>query len=140
MVIVLTAVVFAVIGLALGGGGTRLLLLGGSPYYLIAGLGFLLTAFLLFRRRAAALWVYALVVLGSLAWAIWEVGFDWWQLGPRGGVIILLGLWLLTPWIRRPLGFVSPTGRAIWGKRLAACTGEPPLGRCRPLFDDAGPP
>ncbi|QGJ73457.1 glucose/quinate/shikimate family membrane-bound PQQ-dependent dehydrogenase [Sinorhizobium meliloti] len=110
MVIVLTAVVFAVIGLALGGGGTRLLLLGGSPYYLIAGLGFLLTAFLLFRRRAAALWVYALVVLGSLAWAIWEVGFDWWQLGPRGGVIILLGLWLLTPWIRRPLGFVSPTG------------------------------
>ncbi|GEC40188.1 hypothetical protein EME01_42600 [Sinorhizobium meliloti] len=108
MVIVLTAVVFAVIGLALGGGGTRLLLLGGSPYYLIAGLGFLLTAFLLFRRRAAALWVYALVVLGSLAWAIWEVGFDWWQLGPRGGVIILLGLWLLTPWIRRPLGFVSP--------------------------------
>ncbi len=110
MLIVLTAIVFAVIGLALGAGGTRLLLLGGSPYYLVAGLGFLLTAFLLFRRRAAALWVYALVVLGSLAWAVWEVGFDWWQLGPRGGVIILLGLWLLTPWIRRPLGFVSPTG------------------------------
>lgn len=50
MLIVLTAIVFAVIGLVLGAGGTRLLLLGGSPYYLIAGLGFLLTAFLLFRR------------------------------------------------------------------------------------------
>ncbi|AEH77920.1 probabable glucose dehydrogenase (pyrroloquinoline- quinone) protein [Sinorhizobium meliloti SM11] len=140
MVIVLTAVVFAVIGLALGGGGTRLLLLGGSPYYLIAGLGFLLTAFLLFRRRAAALWVYALVVLGSLAWAIWEVGFDWWQLGPRGGVIILLGLWAANPMDPATPRLRQPHRRAIWGKRLAACTGEPPLGRCRPLFDDAGPP
>ncbi|MDK1384718.1 glucose/quinate/shikimate family membrane-bound PQQ-dependent dehydrogenase [Sinorhizobium sp. 8-89] len=110
MLIVLTAILFALIGLAIGAGGIRLLMLGGSPYYLLAGLGFLLTAFLLFRRQAAALWVYALVVVGSLAWAVWEVGFDWWQLGPRGGIIILLGLWLLTPWIRRPLGFVSPSG------------------------------
>ncbi|MDK1488906.1 glucose/quinate/shikimate family membrane-bound PQQ-dependent dehydrogenase [Sinorhizobium sp. 7-81] len=110
MLFVLTAVLFALIGLAIGAGGIRLLMLGGSPYYLLTGLAFLLTAFLLFRRQAAALWVYALVVVGSLAWAVWEVGFDWWQLGPRGGIIILLGLWLLTPWIRRPLGFVSPSG------------------------------
>ncbi|MGO8484674.1 hypothetical protein AB9F39_36015, partial [Rhizobium leguminosarum] len=27
-----------------------------------------------------------------------------------GVMIILLGLWLLTPWIRRPLGLRSPTG------------------------------
>ncbi|MBB4184965.1 quinoprotein glucose dehydrogenase [Sinorhizobium terangae] len=124
MLIVLTAILFALIGLAIGAGGIRLLMLGGSPYYLIAGLGFLLTAFLLFRRRPAALWVYALVVVGSLAWAVWEVGFDWWQLGPRGGVIILLGLWLLTPWIRRPLGFVSPSGEhysaAAWPLALAS--------------------
>ncbi|MCZ4089940.1 glucose/quinate/shikimate family membrane-bound PQQ-dependent dehydrogenase [Sinorhizobium psoraleae] len=110
MLIVLTAILFALIGLAVGAGGIRLLMLGGSPYYLLAGLGFLLTAVLLFRRQTAALWVYALVVVGSLAWAVWEVGLDWWQLGPRGGIIILLGLWLLTPWIRRPLGFVSPSG------------------------------
>ncbi|ACP24531.1 glucose dehydrogenase (pyrroloquinoline-quinone) protein [Sinorhizobium fredii NGR234] len=110
MPIVLTALFFALIGLALGAGGARLLLLGGSPYYLITGLAFLLAAWLLFRKNAAAIWVYTLIILGSLAWAIWEVGFDWWQLGPRGGVIILLGFWLLTPWIRRPLGFVSPSG------------------------------
>ncbi|MQW86694.1 glucose/quinate/shikimate family membrane-bound PQQ-dependent dehydrogenase [Sinorhizobium saheli] len=110
MLVVVTAIVFAVIGLATAAGGAKLVMLGGSPYYLIAGIGFLLTAILLFRRKGAALWVYTLVVVGSLAWAIWEVGFDWWQLGPRGGVIILLGLWLLTPRIRRPLGFVSPSG------------------------------
>ncbi|WEX78334.1 glucose/quinate/shikimate family membrane-bound PQQ-dependent dehydrogenase [Sinorhizobium numidicum] len=124
MVIVLTAILFALIGLAIGAGGAQLVMLGGSPYYLIAGLGFLLTAYLLFRRRAAALWVYSLLVLGSLAWAVWEVGFDWWQLGPRGGVIILLGLWLLAPWIRRPLGFVSPSGErylaSAWPLALAS--------------------
>ncbi len=112
MLILLTAIVFALIGLGLGGGGLWLILLGGSWYYAIAGLGFLITAFLLFARRGAALTVYALLIIGTLAWAIWEVGFDWWQLGPRGGVIILLGLWLLLPGIRRGLGFASPTGEA----------------------------
>lgn len=110
MLILLTAIVFALIGLGLGGGGLWLIVLGGSWYYAIAGLGFLITAFLLFARRGAALTVYALLVVGTLGWAIWEVGFDWWQLGPRGGIIILLGLWLLLPSIRRSLGFSSPTG------------------------------
>jgi quinoprotein glucose dehydrogenase len=110
MLLTLTAALFAIIGLVLTGGGGWLLSLGGSPYYLVTGLAFLVTAVLLLRRSGAALWLYALVILGSLGWAIWEVGFDWWQLGPRGGVIVLLGLWLMLPAIRRPLGFASPTG------------------------------
>jgi quinoprotein glucose dehydrogenase len=110
MLLTLTAVLFAIIGVVLTGGGGWLLSLGGSPYYLITGLAFLLTAYLLLRRSSAALWLYALIVLGSLGWAVWEVGFDWWQLGPRGGIIVLLGLWLMLPAIRRPLGIASPTG------------------------------
>jgi len=110
MLLTLTAVLFAIIGLVLTGGGGWLLSLGGSPYYLITGLAFLVTAYLLLRRSSAALWLYAVIVLGSLGWAIWEVGFDWWQLGPRGGIIVLLGLWLMLPAIRRPLGIASPTG------------------------------
>lgn len=110
MLLTLTAALIAIIGLVLTGGGGWLLSLGGSPYYLITGLAFLVTAVLLLRRSGAALWLYALVILGSLGWAIWEVGFDWWQLGPRGGVIVLIGLWLMLPAIRRPLGFSSPTG------------------------------
>ena len=112
MLLTLTAALIAIIGLVLTGGGGWLLSLGGSPYYLVTGIAFLVTAVLLFRRSAAALWLYALIILGSLAWAVWEVGFDWWQLGPRGGVIVLLGLWLMLPAIRRPLGFSSPTGTA----------------------------
>ncbi|HEX8046461.1 glucose/quinate/shikimate family membrane-bound PQQ-dependent dehydrogenase [Rhizobium sp.] len=110
MVIGITSFVLALIGLALGGGGLWLALLGGSFFYVLAGLAFLATAILLFLRKAAALWLYAIFVLAALGWAIWEVGFDWWQLGPRGGLIILIGLWLLTPWIRRPLGFRSLDG------------------------------
>jgi quinoprotein glucose dehydrogenase len=110
MAIGITSFVLAIIGLALGGGGLWLVLLGGSFFYVLAGLAFLATAILLFLRRAAALWLYAIFVLAALGWAIWEVGFDWWQLGPRGGLIILIGLWLLTPWIRRPLGFRSLDG------------------------------
>ncbi|MVA55395.1 glucose/quinate/shikimate family membrane-bound PQQ-dependent dehydrogenase [Agrobacterium vitis] len=104
MILIVTAVVFAVIGLALGGGGGYLLSLGGSPFYLIAGLAFILVALLLVMRKASALWIYGLFILGCLGWAIWEVGFDWWQLGTRGGLVIVLGFVLLLPAIRRRLG------------------------------------
>ncbi|BCH59106.1 glucose dehydrogenase [Agrobacterium vitis] len=104
MILIVTAVVFAVIGLALGGGGGYLLSLGGSPFYLIAGLAFILVALLLVMRKAAALWIYGLFILGCLGWAVWEVGFDWWQLGTRGGLVIVLGFVLLLPAIRRRLG------------------------------------
>lgn len=110
MAIRITAIIIALMGLVLAGGGAYLLSLGGSAYYLLCGLGFLITAALLIARKLLALHVYAVIVVASLIWAIWEVGLDWWQLGPRGGVIILIGMWLLTPWIRRPLGFISPTG------------------------------
>ncbi|KXF78775.1 glucose dehydrogenase [Paramesorhizobium deserti] len=113
MLINLTAILFLIIAIALGIGGSWLVALGGSWYYIIAGIGFFLTAIFLFRRSAAALWIYALVILGSLGWAIYEVGFDWWQLGTRGGVIVLLGLWLLIPWIWRRTGGVLPLAIAV---------------------------
>jgi quinoprotein glucose dehydrogenase len=115
MAITLTAVVFLLIGAALGAGGVWLVVLGGSWYYILAGLAFLITSYLLFRKRASALLVYAILVIGTLGWAIWEIGFDWWQLAPRGGVIILLGLWLLTPWIRRGLNTGADAQRTSWG-------------------------
>lgn len=105
MAVTVTAVILTLIGLALFGFGSQLVMLGGSFYYLLSGLAFLLTAVLLFKRNRAALHVYAVFIVATLAWAVWEVGFDWWQLGPRGGVIILIGLWLLVPWVRNRLAF-----------------------------------
>ncbi|PTE21939.1 membrane-bound PQQ-dependent dehydrogenase, glucose/quinate/shikimate family [Cereibacter changlensis JA139] len=98
-----TGIVFALMGLGLFIPGVWLLTLGGSAYYAVVGLAILAVAVLIFRRSAEALTVYALVIVGSLAWAIWEVGFDWWQLVPRGGVIALLGIWLYLPAMRRRL-------------------------------------
>ncbi|MBV2186795.1 MAG: glucose/quinate/shikimate family membrane-bound PQQ-dependent dehydrogenase [Rhizobium sp.] len=104
MINVFTAVVFGAFGLLLAVGGAQLVALSGSPYYLAAGIVLMITAILVIARRKEALWVHGLLILTSLGWAIFEVGFDWWQLGTRGGLIVLLGLWLMLPAVRRPLG------------------------------------
>ncbi len=100
-----TAVVLGLIGLTLAGGGAWLASLGGSWYYVIAGLTLLVTAGLVWRRDTRARGLYAALLVASIAWALWEVGLDWWPLGTRGGLIVLLGLWLMTPWAigRRPV-------------------------------------
>ncbi|UEM20678.1 glucose/quinate/shikimate family membrane-bound PQQ-dependent dehydrogenase [Skermanella mucosa] len=97
------AILLILMGLALAGGGVWLIGLGGSWYYAIAGVVLLITGYLLFRRNPAALWVYALLLLGTLAWSLWEVGFDWWPLAARGAVFVVVGLLLLLPWVTRPL-------------------------------------
>lgn len=97
------SVIFAAFGAILVLGGGWLLTLGGSPYYIVVGIGFLATAVLLFRGRVEAMAVYALTLAGTLIWAIWEIGFDWWQLAPRGGIPVFLGLLLLVPAAWRPL-------------------------------------
>jgi quinoprotein glucose dehydrogenase len=99
----ITAIVLILAGLYLAAGGGWLVVLGGSPYYVITGAALILTGVLLFRASAAAVWLYALILLGTLIWAITEVGLDFWPLAPRGGVLVVLGVWLLTPWIGRDL-------------------------------------
>lgn len=95
----ITIVLVAIMGLGLLAGGAWLEALGGSVYYLIAGIMLLLTSWLLGRRRAEALWVYAALLAGTMAWAIWEAGLDFWSLAPRGDVLVPLGLWLMLPFI-----------------------------------------
>ncbi|SDO24277.1 glucose/quinate/shikimate family membrane-bound PQQ-dependent dehydrogenase [Vreelandella arcis] len=95
--------ILLIAGLALAIGGGKLLSLGGSAYYLIAGVGVMVSGVLLALRKGAALWLYALILLATLAWALWEVGLDWWQLVPRVAIPCLIGIVLLLPWWRKPL-------------------------------------
>ncbi|WP_207477784.1 glucose/quinate/shikimate family membrane-bound PQQ-dependent dehydrogenase [Arenibaculum pallidiluteum] len=95
---IVTFLLLLAVALYLVIGGAWLAVLGGSWFYLLAGLAFAATAVLVLRRNPAARAVYAGIILVTLAWALWEVGLDWWQLGTRGGLVVLLGLWLLTPW------------------------------------------
>jgi membrane-bound PQQ-dependent dehydrogenase (glucose/quinate/shikimate family) len=77
-------------------GGARLLTLGGSPYYLLAGTTLLVVAALLARGRRAAVWLYVLLVVATLAWAVAEVGGHRWGLVARlVAPLVLLGLLLL---------------------------------------------
>jgi len=94
--------------------GGKLLLLGGSPFYVVIAIGLLLTAIALFKNKKIALSIYAILMWLVVAWTIYEVGFDKWQWIPRGDIIGLLGVWLALPWIVRPLskaqGAAKPAG------------------------------
>ncbi|PWC28527.1 glucose/quinate/shikimate family membrane-bound PQQ-dependent dehydrogenase [Teichococcus aestuarii] len=117
----LLAILLALLGLAALGGGLWLIVLGGSWYYSLAGAAMLGTAWLLWRRRPAALLLYALLTLATLVWAVWEAGLDWWPLAARGDVIFVLGALLLTPWVTRALGEPGEARRvsALRGSGLA---------------------
>lgn len=80
---VATGILVLSIGLALAAGGGVLASLGGSLYYLFSGLALTASGVLLLLRHGAAIWLYFGVLLGTLLWAIAEVGFAPWPLVPR---------------------------------------------------------
>ncbi len=86
------AVILAAIGAVLAVGGAWLLSLGGSPYYLVAGLGLVAAGVLLVRLRLVGVWVYSAIFVATLAWALWEAGLNGWALVPRivGPYVLLL--------------------------------------------------
>jgi quinoprotein glucose dehydrogenase len=102
--LIVAVALVAVFGIALIIGGAMLIGLGGSWYYLIAGLLLGGVSVLLFKRRPAALALYALLIFATLIWSLWEAGLDWWPLAARGDILFLTGLFLLTPWIMGALG------------------------------------
>lgn len=106
----LTWAFFVLAGLYLGIGGAWLVVVGGTPYYVVAGVVMLVVAWLIRRRSALALWLYALTLIATLIWAVVEAGFDFWALAPRLDVLVLVGIWLLLPFVFRR--FRSPARQA----------------------------
>ncbi len=87
----------ALLGAAILYYGGQLALAGGSPFYVVMALGLLIAGLQLMRRRQSGLWIYALTLVVSFGWTLYEVGFDKWQWIPRGALIIFLGLLLCLP-------------------------------------------
>jgi quinoprotein glucose dehydrogenase len=111
-------VLFTLLGLVLGAGGGWLLMLGGSPYYLVAGVALIASGLLLFRVSPLGAVVYLLLFLGTLVWAVWEVGLNGWALVPRviaPAVLMLLVLAILPALHRRGgrLALVGLAGLAV---------------------------
>ncbi|BBC71973.1 glucose dehydrogenase [Altererythrobacter sp. B11] len=89
----------ALIGTVLTIGGGWLVILDGSPYYLLAGLAMLASGILLFRQRLLGGWVYIAVFAATVIWAFWEVGANGWALVPRliAPLVLLIAVVLVMP-------------------------------------------
>jgi quinoprotein glucose dehydrogenase len=117
----LLTVFLVLIGGALVWLGAQLILAGGSLYYAPAGGALLATAWALWKQSSIVLRIYAGLWIATLIWALWESGLNGWALAARLGLLTGIGLWLLTPWVRRSLG-VTPTtalSRSLLGLVLA---------------------
>lgn len=99
----ITALLISAIGLPMIWYGAELALLGGSPYYVCAGILMSISAIELWRAQRRGFYVFAAALLLTLAWSVYEAGTEFWLVGSRIWIVGLLSLWLCTPWIRRPL-------------------------------------
>ncbi|WP_010629895.1 membrane-bound PQQ-dependent dehydrogenase, glucose/quinate/shikimate family [Halomonas sp. KM-1] len=73
------AIVLLLLGLAMSLGGAYLIYLGGTFYFLLAGIGTLVAAVMLKLGLPAGVWVYAATVAGTFLWSLWEIAMKGWM-------------------------------------------------------------
>lgn len=106
------AVALGAFGLLMAVGGAKLAMLGGSLYYLPAGIACAVAAVLIWMRRPLGATLYGAFLLATLAWALWEAGADGWALAPRLIAPAVAGLMFGTPWLARVLRGRDSAGNA----------------------------
>ncbi len=111
----LVGIIVALVGLALGAGGAYLATLGGSWYYLVAGVLMLIAGIQLFRGRVSGAAIYGVVFVGTFLWAAWESGLNYWRWIPRLDVVLILAILvaLVTPALKD--GPTRKTGFSLAG-------------------------
>jgi quinate dehydrogenase (quinone) len=96
------ALVLLAAGLFFVIGGAKLITLGGSRYFVVAGVALLASAVQIARGRVSGAVIFALTFLGTVLWALSEVGLEFWPLVSRlfamavGGLVIMLSVPLMT--------------------------------------------
>ncbi|MCA1863557.1 membrane-bound PQQ-dependent dehydrogenase, glucose/quinate/shikimate family [Janthinobacterium sp. HSC-3S05] len=132
-----TGVIFILFGLALLGGGIWLTSLGGSWYYLLAGIGMLIAGVLVFKGKRSAQPFMAFLLLATLIWSVIEVKFDWWQLLPRLDIWFAAAVWLLLPFVSRRLAPAAAEKQGQAGKTaLSAAVALTVIAGVIALFQD----
>ncbi|MDR3434820.1 MAG: glucose/quinate/shikimate family membrane-bound PQQ-dependent dehydrogenase [Rouxiella aceris] len=108
----LLGVILAVVGLFFAIEGGKLVSLGGSRYFLIAGIVIVLSAIQFFRGKSSAVVLFALVFIGTLIWSWFDAGWDFWPLVSR--LMVPAGLMLLAfatwPTLRKAEGKAALAG------------------------------
>ncbi len=117
-----TLAVLVLMAVVLGAGGAWLAALGGSWYYVLSAIVLAAVAVAYRRGAALGLWLYAVWMIATLGWSLWEAGPDFWALAPRVDVWFLLGLWLVLPWASRSVVRSGPP-RALIGAAMVATLG-----------------
>jgi quinoprotein glucose dehydrogenase len=102
------AAIVLLVAIAFLYGGVRLLAVGGSLYYVVAGVALLASGIFLWRGDKRGSRVYGALLVVTLLWSLFEVGTDLWALLPRLAFLGVLGAWLLTPFARRGLYSQQP--------------------------------
>lgn len=107
-----------VTGLALAIGGAWLVAVGGSFYYLLAGIGLVGSGLLYARRWPSGFTVFAAIYIGTIIWAFWEVGPQFWPLVPRlvAPTVLALFACLMAPL----LAFSTKLNVRTWSRWCAA--------------------
>jgi quinoprotein glucose dehydrogenase len=139
----LYALVLLAIGIALAAGGGYLVSLHGSPYYVLTGIAVIVSAVLLWMRKGEGALLYGLMLLATIAWALWEAGYDGWLLMTRVLAPVVLGVVLLVPAVRRALirrtppwsparNAIAVVGAVVVGAALHSTV--PPLTYPNPIY------
>ncbi|CAI1559487.1 Quinate/shikimate dehydrogenase (quinone) [Serratia quinivorans] len=71
----LLGIILTVVGLFFAIAGGKLVSLGGSSYFLVAGIVTLLAAVQFFRRKSSAVVLFLLVFIGTLIWSVYDAGY-----------------------------------------------------------------
>ncbi len=122
--LVLLGAIVTLAGLFFAVGGGKLVSLGGSWYFLLAGIGHVIAGLLIIRRKPLGALLFGLVFVLSAIWAIWDAGFEFWPLISRllaiavGSIVVALSF----PLLRRSAGR-TPAYGASFGLALILAIG-----------------
>jgi len=102
--------------------GMQLVFLGGSFYYLLAGIVLAASGNRLWVGDPLGSTIYGGLLVVTVAWALVESGTNLWALAPRVLPFTVIGVWFLTPWLRNSLYQGNPPAlfQSIVAKGVAA--------------------
>ena len=106
ILLIAAGALFALLGIVLVIGGVQLAALGGSWYYLLAGLALVASGILIGTRKALGVWLYVGLFALTLIWSAFEAGGNFWAWVPRficPLILLMISLALLP--LLRPTDF-----------------------------------
>jgi glucose dehydrogenase len=93
----------AFLGFAFSAGGVNLMLQGDNAYFLVVGLGILISGVLIAQGKMMGAWVYLGVFALIVMWSVVETGFDLGKLLPRVFMPALICIYVFTSRVRSRL-------------------------------------